>query len=50
LDQRVGGGAGLGLAIARRIAELHGGQLSLADRADGRSGLCVHIWLPSARA
>lgn len=47
LDQRLGGGAGLGLAIARRIAELHGGQLTLADRPDGNSGLCVSIWLPA---
>lgn len=47
LDQRLGGGAGLGLAIARRIAELHGGQLTLAGRADGQPGLCVSIRLPS---
>ncbi len=47
LDQRQGAGAGLGLAIARRIAELHGGQLALADRADGQPGLCVSIWLPA---
>ncbi|MBW4935301.1 ATP-binding protein [Marinobacter sp. F4206] len=50
LDQRLGGGAGLGLAIARRIAELHGGQLTLDDRPDGQTGLCVHIWLPARPA
>ncbi|GAA0847219.1 ATP-binding protein [Marinobacter szutsaonensis] len=47
LDQRLGGGAGLGLAIARRIAELHGGQLTLNGRPDGQPGLCVSIWLPA---
>ncbi|MBE0486682.1 ATP-binding protein [Marinobacter sp.] len=47
LDQRVGDGAGLGLAIARRIAELHGGHLVLAAREDGESGLCVSVWLPA---
>lgn len=47
LDQRLGSGAGLGLAIANRIAEIHGGQLELGDRTDGRSGLCVTIWLPT---
>lgn len=46
LDQRQGAGAGLGLAIARRIAELHGGQLTLTGRTDRRSGLCVNIWIP----
>lgn len=47
LDQRLVGGAGLGLAIAQRIAELHGGQLTLLGRKDGDSGLCVSIWLPA---
>ncbi|MDR5900051.1 ATP-binding protein [Halomonas vilamensis] len=46
LDQRLGAGAGLGLAIARRIAELHGGQLTLTGRVDQQPGLCVNIWLP----
>jgi two-component system sensor histidine kinase QseC len=46
LDQRLGSGAGLGLAIARRIAEIHGGKLTLEDRPDRSPGLCVRIWLP----
>ncbi|SFL99103.1 ATP-binding protein [Marinobacter zhejiangensis] len=50
LDQRQGSGAGLGLAIARRVAELHGGSLSLTDREDGHSGLCVVLVLPTKSA
>lgn len=50
LDQRLGSGAGLGLAIARRIVELHRGQLKLADRPDGQRGLCVEIMLPGEQA
>lgn len=49
LDQRQGSGAGLGLAIAARIVDIHGGKLLLADRADGRSGLRVEVDLPLKR-
>jgi signal transduction histidine kinase len=38
------GGVGLGLSIARDIALLHGGELVLANRAQG--GLCATLKLP----
>lgn len=37
---------GLGLALVREIAHLHGGGATLANRADG--GACATLWLPAA--
>jgi heavy metal sensor kinase len=44
-DATTTGGAGLGLAIARRIAELHGGGLDLIDSRPGRTEF--RLTLPS---
>ncbi len=39
------GGAGLGLAIARRIAELHGGRLDIVESRPGRTEFRVQLGL-----
>jgi signal transduction histidine kinase len=41
-------GAGLGLVIARAIAELHGGRLAAEPAAGG--GACLHLTLPALPA
>lgn len=43
-----GNHSGLGLAIARTIAEAHDGSLQVADRPDGASGACLVLDLPAA--
>lgn len=43
---RATGGAGLGLALARAIAEQHGGTLKIANRS--HKGLCAELRLPAA--
>jgi len=40
------GGSGVGLLLTRRIAELHGGSLSLRNRDDGEHGAVAEVWLP----
>jgi nitrogen fixation/metabolism regulation signal transduction histidine kinase len=41
------GGSGVGLVLARQIAEAHGGQVSLKDRPE-RRGAEATVWLPVA--
>ncbi|BDI60545.1 stimulus-sensing domain-containing protein [Qipengyuania nanhaisediminis] len=43
-----GNHSGLGLAIARAIAEAHDGALDATDRPDGKQGACLCLRLPAA--
>jgi two-component system sensor histidine kinase ChvG len=43
-----GAHSGLGLAIARTIAEAHDGRLTILDRPDGARGACLVLTLPHA--
>ncbi len=47
-SESFGDHSGLGLAIARTIAEAHDGSLRVADRADGAAGACLVLELPAA--
>ncbi len=44
-----GNHSGLGLAIARAIAEAHDGTLVAESRADGNPGACMRLDLPAAQ-
>lgn len=45
--ERRSGGAGLGLAIGKAIAQLHGGRIWAEDREGGGARFCVELPLPS---
>ncbi|HTM96505.1 MAG TPA: ATP-binding protein [Croceibacterium sp.] len=47
-EEGFGNHSGLGLAIARTIAEAHDGTLRVRDRRDGAMGACLALDLPSA--
>jgi two-component system sensor histidine kinase ChvG len=48
-DEEFGRHSGLGLAIARAIAQGHGGTISVGDRPDGRRGAWFEARIPVAQ-
>ncbi len=46
-EEDFGNHSGLGLAIARTIAEAHDGSLTAGSRRDGKTGACLTLSLPS---
>lgn len=46
-EEDFGNHSGLGLAIARAIAEAHDGSLTAEARPDGKSGACLRLRLPA---
>ncbi len=50
LRKRNTGGAGLGLAIARKVAEAHGGSLTLAEAPSGGTRAMVELPLFAMQA
>ena len=42
-------GSGIGLALAAKLAEAHGGRIVAKNRTD-RSGACFRVWLPLAKS
>ncbi len=48
-EEDFGSHSGLGLAIARTIAEAHEGTLVATSRADGEDGACLELGLPAPR-
>ena len=47
-SEAFGNHSGLGLAIARSIAEAHDGTLTAHAREDGKQGACLRLRLPKA--